>query len=279
MLRIYSIIAFVVLFTCMSFAQAPTDLEGQGEQNFEEQVNALLELSPSERRAVLKGMEPSERRGLWFQLKKEAASRNGIAFNRDKYRNARKIKPGPNFKTNADRSKRAPGTITYDSGAFSTSFGGGSIVGNRFDTHTGIPVFANGSVDTVQAVVVQGSAFTTSSAGFVLLGPQTGGGGAMAIFSTFTAATGATATVTFNGIAASYTGSSFYVLFGDFSNSYVPAFGTGTTNAQGHHGVVGYTGGMGPNITGTANLGGTLNAFVRATGNIVPVELMKFEVK
>ena len=32
-------------------------------------------------------------------------------------------------------------------------------------------------------------------------------------------------------------------------------------------GVVGYTGGMGPNITGTFDFGGTLNALVRATGN------------
>jgi hypothetical protein len=41
--------------------------------------------------------------------------------------------------------------------------------------------------------------------------------------------------------------------------------------------VVGYTGGTGPNITGTFDFGGTLNAFVRARGNIVPVELMSFD--
>jgi hypothetical protein len=113
----------------------------------------------------------------------------------------------------------------------------------------------------------------------VLLGPQTGGGGAMAIFSSFTGATGATDTVTFAGIGASYTGSSFFVLFGDFSNSYVPVFGAGTANGQGHHGVAGYTGGMGPNITAVGDLGGSLNSFVRATGNIVPVELMSFDAE
>lgn len=278
MLKIYSILFLMFSGAWLGLAQTPTDAGNQDGQQFEAQVNALLAMPPAERRAVLKSMDPSERKGLWFQVKKEAAARKGITFSRDKIKNPRKIKPA-GTKTNAKAGKRAPGTITYDSGAFSTSFSGGSIVGNRFDTHTGLPVFANGTVNSVEAVVVQGSGFTTSSAGFVLLGPQTGGGGAMAIFSTFTSATGATATVNFTGITASYTGSSFFVLFGDFSNSYVPAFGTGTTNGQGHHGVVGYTGGMGPNITAVGTLSGTLNAFVRATGNIVPVELMKFEVK
>jgi hypothetical protein len=175
---------------------------------------------------------------------------------------------------------RAVGTITYDDGVITTSFGGGAIVGNRFDTHTGIPVFGSGTVETVQAVVVPGSAITSSSAGFVLLGPQTTMGGANAIFSTFTAGlTAATETVTFTGLGVSYTGSSFFVLFGDFASSYVPAFGSGSTLGQGFHGVVGYTGGMGPNITGTSNLGGTLNGLVRATGNIVPVELMTFGIE
>jgi len=137
-----------------------------------------------------------------------------------------------------------------------------------------------GTVSTVQAVVAQGPAFTTSSAGFVLLGPQTTGGGAMALFSTFTnTPTGTTDTVTFAGIGASYTGSSFFVLFGDFDSVYVPVFGTGSTLGQGHHGVVGYTGGMGPNITGTFDFGDTLNALVRSTGNIVPVELMSYSVE
>ena len=77
---------------------------------------------------------------------------------------------------------------------------------------------------------------------------------------------GTTYTVTYNGIGANYTGSSFFVLFGDFASVYVPAFGTGTNNMQGHHGVVGYTGGMGPDITSTFDFGGTLNSLIRATG-------------
>lgn len=177
------------------------------------------------------------------------------------------------------------GSIVYDVGVVDTTFGGGAIIGNRFDTHTGAPVLASGTVSSVQAVVVQGPAFNSmnDSAGFVLLGPQTGMGGAFAIFSTFTnGLTGMTETVTFTGIGESYTGSSFFVLFGDFASSYVPAYGTGTTQGQGGHGVVGYTGGMGPNITNTFDFGGVRNGLVRATGNIlstVPVELMKFEIE
>jgi hypothetical protein len=135
-------------------------------------------------------------------------------------------------------------------------------------------------VTEVVAVVQQGPAFSSTSAGFVLLGPQTTGGGAFAIFSTFTGAiTGMTDTLTFTGIGANYTGNSFFVLFGDFASIYVPVFGTGSTNGQGHHGVVGYTGGMGPNITGTFDFGGALNALIRASGNILPVELMSFDAE
>ncbi|MCA1779058.1 MAG: hypothetical protein LC637_06670, partial [Xanthomonadaceae bacterium] len=180
----------------------------------------------------------------------------------------------------AAAANRAVGTITYDDGVSTTTFGGGAIIGNRFDTHTGVPVLASGTISQVQAVVVQGPAFTSSSAGFVIEGPQTAGGGAMAVFSTFTTGlTGTTNTVTFSGLGVNYPGSSFFVLFGDFANVYVPAFGTGTTNGQGHHGVVGYTGGMGPNITSTFDFGQTLNSLVRASGNILPVELIEYGVE
>jgi len=101
----------------------------------------------------------------------------------------------------------------------------------------------------------------------------------MALFSSFTTATGVTDTVDFNGLNVNYTGNSFFVLFGDFASSYVPAFGTGTVNSQGHHGMVGYTGGMGPNITSTFDFGGTLNGLVRASGNILPVELIEYDVE
>jgi len=247
--------------------------------NRSELVNTLLAMSPENRRAYLKNLDPSERKGLWFQVVKEKASRKGLTPQFDRYKTtAANKKITSNLKKK--EHKRAIGTITYDNNVSTTSFGGGAIIGNRFDTHTGIPVFANGSVNTVQAVVLPGPAVTTSSAGFVLLGPQTTMGGALAIFSTFTnGLTGTVETVSFTGLGQAYTGSSFHVLFGDFANSYVPAFGTGTNMGQGHHGVVGYTGGMGPNVTGFFDFGGMFNGLVRATGNIVPVELMNFEVK
>jgi hypothetical protein len=250
--------------------------------NTDAQIQQLIAMSGPERRAYFKKLPVGQRGQLWMAMKRMKANKSvskgsGAYARAGKTEDARKVaaakKPAP-----GPKSVRAIGTIQYDQGPATTSFGGGSIVGNHFDTHTGLPVAASGTVSNVQAVVVPGPAQTTSSAGFVLLGPQTGGGGANAIFSSFTAATGATATVNFTGLGVNYTGSSFYVLFGDFASSYIPVLGTGTVLGQGHHGVVGYTGGMGPNITGTFNLGGNLNAFVRAGGNIVPVELMNWSV-
>jgi hypothetical protein len=230
----------------------------------------------AERKARFKAMDPEERRGLWMQLKRTQVERRGLEPKRKGSGMAGHALDGGQKRS---MPQRAIGTIVYDDGFPSTAFGGGAIVGNRFNTHTGDAVLASGTVSTIQALVVPGPAQTSNSAGFVLLGPQTGGGGAMAIFSSFTTATGVIDTVSFTGIAAGYTGSSFFVLFGDFASSYIPVFGTGSTLAQGHHGLVGYTGGMGPNITGTFNLGGGLNSFIRATGNIVPVELMNFDIE
>lgn len=246
---------------------------------FESRVAELQAMSRAERKAAIQAMTPDERRGIWFAVKQADRAENNATPPADGfYRQAENQSGGEGGSTAA--ANRAPGTITYDDGVGGTTFGGGAIIGNRFNTHTGVPVLASGSVTQVQAVVVQGPAFTSSSAGFVIEGPQTVGGGAMAIFSTFTApGTATTETVTFSGINAAYTGSSFFVLFGDFASVYVPAFGTGTTNGQGHHGVVGYTGGQGPNITGTFDFGGTLNSLVRASGNILPVELIEYGIE
>lgn|SRR6056297_258033 len=249
------------------------------DEGFESRVAELQAMSRAERKAAIQAMTPEERRGIWFAVKQADRAENGAAAPVDGFyrQTANQSSTGEGGNTTANR---APGTITYDDGVSTTTFGGGAIIGNRFNTHTGVPVLASGSVTQVQAVVIQGPAFTTNSAGFVLEGPQTVGGGAMAIFSTFTTpGTATTETVTFSGINASYTGSSFFVLFGDFASVYVPAFGTGTTNSQGHHGVVGYTGGMGPNITSTFDFGGTLNSLVRASGNILPVELIEYGVE
>lgn len=251
--------------------------------SMEERVAELRAMEPAERRAVLKAMAPEERRGLWFQVKKaDREQQGGAGPEAGFYRDALAAEGGGNDASAQQREagSRAVGTITYDDGVGTVDFGGGALVGNRFDTHTGIPVLASGTVSTVVGVVVPGRSVTNSSAGFVLLGPQTTGGGASAIFSSWTAGlTAGTETVTFTGIGANYTGDSFHVLFGDFANGYVPTLGQGTTNGQGYHGLVGYTGGQGPNITGTFNFGEAYNALVRASGNILPVELMEFGVE
>ncbi len=270
-----SVILVSLIAACLAIAAGSADAQtavtaiDRGEQ-----IEALRAMEPSQRRAELKKMDPSERRGLWMELK-GAERQDSVARATGLYSSM--TPQTVTAQPSASWASRAVGTIAYDNGFPSTGFAGGALVGNHFDTHTGIPVINPGTISTIQAVVVPGPSQTGSSAGFVIHGPQTTGGGAMALFSSFTAASGVIDTVSFAGLGVTYTGSSFFVLFGDFASSYIPVFGTETALGQGHHGVVGYTGGQGPNITGTFNFGGTLNAFVRATGNIVPVELMSFD--
>ncbi len=252
-------------------------------------VDALMKLSPEARRAELKKMTKEERRSLWFELKRAQLAAKGEkpvvkGTRRAQYspENGRKV-AAEKRPAAASRAPSAIGTIQYDDGVPTTTFGGGAIIGNRFDTAVGDPVLASGTVSTVVGVVAPGLAFNSSdnTAGFVIEGPQTAGGGAQAIFSSWMSGlTGTTTqTVTFSGLGVNYTGSSFFVLFGDWATSYVPEFGSGTTQSQGHHGMVGYTGGQGPNITRTFDFGGVLNGLVRVTGNVLPVELMSFDVE
>jgi len=245
-------------------------------------VASLLAMSKQERKATLRSLTPQQRSGLWFEtIQARQAARQGVSVDHLTHSKYEGASGHPVSVHPTGTRHRSPGTIVYDSGFPTIGFGGGAIIGNRFNTHTGVPVFASGTVSTISALVVPGPAQTSSSAGFVIEGPQTGGPGAthdaFAIFSSFTTATGVIDSLTFAGIGANYTGSSFLVLFGDFANSYIPVFGTGSTLGQGHHGIVGYTGGMGPNITGTFDFGGALNSYIRVTGNIVPVELMTFD--
>lgn len=275
------LIAILALGLPILQAQESAPQGEEGQEMVQARVQELSALSPAERRAELKKMTAEERREVWFELKKQQAVANGqTPPARGTGFEARPF-TGPAGTGNGqggDGPSRLVGAIQYDDGVITTSFGGGAIVGNRFDTALGNPILASGTISTVVGVVVPGPAFTTNSAGFVIEGPQTVGGGAMAIFSTFTPATGTVDTVTFAGLGVNYTGSSFMVLFGDFANSFIPAFGTGTTNGQGHHGIVGFTGGMGPNITAVSDLGGTLNGLIRVTGNVLPVELLSFDV-
>lgn len=173
----------------------------------------------------------------------------------------------------------ADGTVQYDDGNPTTDFGGGAIVGNRFNTNTGVPVLLSGTVDTIQAVVVPGAVGTNAQAVIHLYGAQTAGGGATGLFSTtVTGLTGAQATVTVTP-NIQYTGSSFLVLLDDDASGYIPSFGTGTNLGQGHHGLVGYTGGQYPDIASTFNFGNTLTGLIRASGNFLPVELLDFSVE
>lgn len=253
-----------------------------GSKPTNEQIQQLIAMSGPDRRAYLKAMPVGQRGELWMAMKRmksgKAAIKGSSAYKQGNKSSTTKQLASANSRQGA-QPNGGPITIQYDQGNFSTSFGGGAIVGNRFDTRTGNPILASGTVDTVEAVVVPGASVSSSSAGFVMLGPQTTGGGANAIYSSFTAASGSTDTISFPSMGASYTGASFFVLFGDFASSYVPVFGTETVNGQGHHGVVGYTGGTGPNITGTFDFGGTLNAFVRAGGTSLPVELTNWGVE
>ncbi len=283
MLRFSIILICSFLIMLQSAAQNPAGKDGKQTETrtnrvannpaLAKKIDELLAMPGKERRAYLKGLKQEERKGLWLRLKREKAARKGLTSKRGSYAAPFAIDVDATTWTN-----RAVGGIVYDRDFPNAAFGGSALVGNRFNTHTGIPVFASGSVTSVQALVIPGPGVTTSSAGFVLHGPQTTMGGAIALFSTFTTVTGLINSVTFPGLAVNYTGSSFYVLFGDFSSSYIPVFGPGTTMGQGHHAVVGNTGGMFPNITATSTLPG-LNAFVRASGDIVPVELMKFEIE
>lgn len=245
-------------------------------------VAELLALSADQRRAQLKAMDSDERRGLWFELKKAETQRNGAApAGLDKSQHQITVDPGPERQNAWLAVDKVVGTIAYDTGFPAVGFGTGGgppivLVGNRFSTHTGIPVLASGTVSTIRAVVVPGPANSNLTAGFVAYGPQTTMGGAPAIFSTFGPATGVIDTVSFAGLGINYTGSEFYVLFGDFASSYIAVFGTGTTLGQGHHGVRGIN--ATPPVTATSPLTG-LNGLIRTSGNIVPVELMSFEIE
>jgi hypothetical protein len=270
----------VVFLGCLAItlsaqSEPGTTGDAEGDSRLEAEIETLLALPGSERRTRLRSLEPAERRGLWMRLKRAEADRKG-ARPKASYR---EIEPHPASGAPDKAWLKAVGSIVYDKGFPAVGFGGGQLVGNRFNTHTGVPVLASGTISTIRAAMVRGPAFsqTTSNAGLVVLGPQTTMGGATALFSTFTTASGVVATVSFTGLGINYTGSSYFALMADNANQYVPVLGTATTLGQGHHGLVGYTGGLG--ITGTFNLGGNLNALVRASGNIVPVELMWFEIE
>lgn len=266
------------IFSSLSMAQQPQAKIDTQNKFSAAKIEQLLAMDKKERKAHIESLDPKERRGLWAQLKREQSLRNGLATKQGAYQSPTALDPSVVSQMNTARwNERAVGTIAYDRDFPTIGFGGGEWVGNRFNTHTGVNVWANGTVNTVQAVVVPGPAKTNNTAGIMILGPQTGGGGATALATVFSPVSGVIDSIQFTGLSVNYTGSEFFVLLWDAANSYIPVLGNGTTLGQGHHGVVGYAGGAG--VNGTFNLGGGMNAFVRATGNIVPVELMNFDVQ
>ncbi len=271
----------LAIFFTGAFGDQATQGDADGSQ--ESLVDQLAAMSSSERRAALQNMDRAERTGLWTKVQarmKGVDTKVSAKGTSPIYRSAGTTLTQQSAEFNP--GIQAVGTIAYDSGFPERAFGGGQMVGNRFNTHTGIPVLASGTISTVAAQVVRGQAFTTSSVGFAIYGPQspnTSDGDAAAIFSSFGTASGVIDSVMFTGLGVSYTGSTYFVLFGDFAQSYIPVVGTGTTKGQGHHGLVGYTGGSPANVTRTFNFGNIYNTFVRSSGNIVPVELMQFGVE
>ena len=174
--------------------------------------------------------------------------------------------------TASPKNGRAMGTITYDDGVATAAPAIGSLCyGNQFNTWSGNPAMASGSVTAVDFYIatVSGTAAFVS----VLGGP---GGGTTAPVLTSVNVTGVVSgawnTVVF-GSPLAYTGSSFLagVWYGGGD---VPALGSGSVAGQGFHGmaindIVG---------TGFATLPG-LNGLVRASGDVLPVELMTFTVQ
>lgn len=250
--------------------------------------NAEIKLSKEEKSALSESEKKAYQQAKWeirtgFQ---ETLANNGFVMppysallEESVKAGAKKAATGGSFDWGGE-SASLVGTVIYDSGFPTIGFGGGEYVGNKFDTATGFPMLASGTISTVRAAVVPGPANTNSTAGVLLLGPQTGSGGAAAITTLTTSASGQIDTISFSSLSVNYTGASFFALLFDFASGYIPVAGTGTNLGQGHHAVVGYSGGMFPNITDTFNFGGALNAYVRVSGNIVdpgtvPVELQK----
>ena len=176
------------------------------------------------------------------------------------------------------KGSRAIGSIAYDDGVVTALPGVTShCFGNRFNTFTGSPVMANGMLTEMSVFVASGAG--TDGIFVSLYGPvNTTAGTAPFVgdeFVTLTAGSGTWNAINLTGFTTpwSYSGPSFLAGVWYIAGDSV-GLGTGTTNGQGHHGM------MINDIVGTGytELSG-LNALVRVTGDIVPVELMHFTIE
>ena len=171
------VLATATLLGCASLSAGAQTASGPGTS---EQIDALLAMAPADRRTYLKGLGRKERLGLWGQLKRTQKLRKGLAPKaRGSGMQPHPLSAGQRHALSSERAANvsplgaAVGTIVYDKDFPSVTFGNGSLVGNRFNTHTGIQIPTSGTLSTVQALVVPGTAATSNSAGFVVLGPQT----------------------------------------------------------------------------------------------------------
>jgi len=167
---------------------------------------------------------------------------------------------------------RAIGNIAYDDGVVTTTPATSSFCyGNQFNTFTGNPVMANGSVTALAFFMM--TAAGTDNVFVSVFGPVVGTAAPVLTSVSVPATVAGGINVHVFATPVAYTGSSFlagvWYIGGD-----TVGLGAGTTAGQGHHGM------MINDIAGTgfAPLTG-LNALVAAGGDILPVELMTFTVQ
>lgn len=172
----------------------------------------------------------------------------------------------------APAKARAAGTIAYDNGVATALPNVTSHSwGNQFNTQNSDPVFASGSVSKLTFFMDAGAG--TDNVFASVFGPVAGTAAPVLTSPSvpLNGGPGAWNTHTFTTPIA-YTGASFLAGIWYFGDTI--ALGAGTTNGQGHHGM---------HINDIAGTGfvslGTLNALMRASGNIVPVELMSFSAE
>jgi len=178
----------------------------------------------------------------------------------------------------APRNKdiRAVGTITYDDGMVTSTPATTSLsYGNQFNTFTGNPVMASGSVTAMTFYMMSGAG--TDNVFVSVYGPVGAGTTAANLTSVSVPLTAGPGAFNVHVFASPlvYTGSSFLAGVWYFGGDTV-GLGSGTVAGQGHHGMS-----INDNpttATGFATLPG-VNALVSAGGDILPVELMTFTVQ
>jgi hypothetical protein len=171
------------------------------------------------------------------------------------------------------KNTRAMGTITYDDGVYNSSPGLSSFCyGNQFNTFSGNSAMVSGSVTALDFFII--GAAGTDNVFLSVFGPVTGTS-ASVLTSVSAPLTGGSSAWNNHVFATpvAYPGSSFlagvWYIAGD-----TVGLATGTTAGQGHHGM------LINDVVGTGfQLLTGVNAMVRASGDVLPVELMSFTIQ